>query len=72
VDFVVGDHTAIEAKASRRVSPSDLRGLQALAEEKVFKRLLLVSEDPVESKRAGIRCMPWRTFVDQLWADGLL
>lgn len=43
-----------------------------MAEEKFFKRLLHVSENPVESKRAGVRCMPWRTFVDQLWADRLL
>jgi hypothetical protein len=54
------------------VSPSDLRGLQALAEEKIVKRLFLVSEDPIETKRGAIRCVPWRTFVDELWSDVLL
>ena len=72
VDFVIGDHAAIEAKATRRVSVSDLRGLQALAEEKIVGRLFLVSEDPVEAKHGPIRCMPWQRFLDELWADRLL
>lgn len=71
VDFIVGDCAAIEVKATRRVSPSDLRGLLALAEEKMVTRLFLVSEDPVESKRGQVRCMPWQRFVDDLWADRL-
>ena len=72
VDFVIGDHTAIEAKATRRVGPSDLRGLQALAEEKIVRRLFLVTEDPIETKRGPIRCLPWQRFLDELWADELL
>ena len=72
VDFVIGDHTAIEAKATRRVRVSDLRGLQALAEERIVRRLFLVSEDPVEAKHGPIRCVPWQRFLDELWADELL
>jgi predicted AAA+ superfamily ATPase len=71
VDFIVGEHTAIEAKATRRVSQSDLHGLRALAEEQIVKRLLLVSEDPVETRQGLIRCVGWQTFVDQLWSDRL-
>src|SRR5262249_10855673 len=33
VDFVVGNEVAIEVKAARRVSSSDVRGLLALSEE---------------------------------------
>ncbi len=69
VDFVIGDHTAIEVKATRRVTGSDLRGLEALAEEKIVRRLFLVSEDPVETKRGSIRCLPWKRFLDELWGD---
>lgn len=72
VDFVIGDHTAIEVKATRRVSPRDLRGLRALAEERVFGTFLLVSEDAVEAVRDGVRCLPWQTFVRELWGDRLL
>jgi uncharacterized protein len=72
VDFIVGDHTAVEAKATRRLGNSDLRGLGALAEEKIVDRLFLVSEDPIEAKRGPIRCLPWRKFVEELWSDKLL
>ena len=72
VDFIIGDHAAVEAKATRRVGPSDLRGLEALAEEKIVRRLILVSEDPVEMKRGPIRCLPWQRFLDELWADEIL
>jgi uncharacterized protein len=72
VDFIVGDHTAIEVKATRRVGKRDLRGLSALAEERRFKSLLLVSEDRIEATHGDIRCVPWRTFVDELWGDRLL
>ena len=72
VDFLIGDHTAVEVKATRKVGARDLRGLAALAEEGVFGRLLLVSEDRVEATHGRIRCLPWRTFVEELWADRLL
>lgn len=72
VDFVIGDHIAVETKATRRVGACDLRGLTALSEEKMLRQLFLVSEDPIETKRGPIRCLPWRTFLDELWNDNLL
>lgn len=69
VDFVVGDHTAIEAKATRKVTARDLHGLHAIAEERRFRHLILVSEDRMEVRRGAIRCIPWQTFVAELWAD---
>jgi predicted AAA+ superfamily ATPase len=71
VDFVIGDRVAVEAKATRRVGASDLRGIIALAEEKIVRQLFLVSEDPIETKRGPIRCLSWRTFLDELWGDKL-
>jgi uncharacterized protein len=72
VDFIVGDHTAIEAKATRKVTGRDLRGLQAIVEESRFRRLLVVSEDGIEATHGTIRCLPWSRFVQELWADKLL
>ncbi len=72
VDFIVGDHTAIEVKATRKVTGRDLRGLQAIAEEKRFQRLLLVSEDRLPATHGAIRCLPWSHFAEELWADKLL
>ena len=47
MDFIIGDHTAIEAKATRKVTGRNLRGLQAITEENRSRRLLLVSENRV-------------------------
>ena len=38
VDFILGDHSAIEVKAKEIVSARDLRSLHALAEEQKLKR----------------------------------
>lgn len=67
VDFLLGDHTAIELKASPRVSPHDLRSLRALAEEQVFKRLLCVSLEPRTRKVGDIVVVPLARFLEQLW-----
>lgn len=72
VDFVVGDHTAIEVKATRHVAPRDLRGLQAIAEERKFRRLLCVSEDRTPATHGQVRCVPWQAFAEELWSDRLL
>ena len=37
VDFLIGMETAIEVKASQKVSGRDLRGLKVLKEENIFK-----------------------------------
>jgi hypothetical protein len=38
VDFILGDHTAIEVKAKDNVSLQELKSLRALAEENQLKR----------------------------------
>jgi len=68
VDFVLGDHTAIEVKAKANVAPRELRSLQALAEEKKVKRSLCVSLEPRRRKVGGTTILPWREFLDALWA----
>jgi len=68
VDFVVGDHTAIEAKAKETVGAQDLRGLRALAEERLLKRHLCVCLEPRRRTVEGIELWPCREFIDALWA----
>lgn len=67
VDFLVGEQVAIEAKATNRVTDRDLKGLRALAEEQVFQKFFLVSQDPVTQEKSGITCLHWREFVRRLW-----
>ncbi len=71
VDFLVGDRTAIEAKASAHISASDLRPLKALAEEGAFPTRALVCLEERPRRVDGIDILPWRVFVDRLWSGGL-
>ena len=67
VDFILGDHTAIEVKAKENVSARDLRSLRALAEEKKFKNYLCVSLEPRPRSLGGITILPYKEFLNRLW-----
>ena len=67
VDFILGDHTAVEAKAKESVSPQDLKSLRALAEEKKLKRYLCVSLEPRRRQVGEVTVLPWRQFLEDLW-----
>jgi len=68
VDFLIGDHTAVEAKATAHVSPHDLRGLRALADEKKMRRYLCVSLEPRRRTVDGVAILPYADFLEGLWA----
>jgi len=68
VDFILGDHTAIEVKAKENVSPDDLRSLRAIAEENKLKRCLCVSLEPRPRRIGGITILPYREFLENLWS----
>ncbi len=68
VDFILGDHTAVEVKAKENLSTHDLKSLRALAEEKKLKRYLCVS---LESRRRNLdplTLLPLREFLEALWS----
>lgn len=67
VDFIIGDHTAVEVKAKENISPNDCRSLKALAEEKKLKRYLCVSLEPRSRRIGEIAILPYRKFLDALW-----
>jgi predicted AAA+ superfamily ATPase len=69
VDFIIGDHTAVEVKAKENVSPHDLKSLRALAEEKQLKRYLCVSLEPRPRKIEGISVLPLTDFLGALWNE---
>lgn len=69
VDFLIGDHTAIEAKAKRIVNRRDLRSLDALRKEEGFRNYLCVCMEPRPRNMDGIEILPYQMFLDQLW-DG--
>jgi predicted AAA+ superfamily ATPase len=68
VDFIIGDHTAVEVKAKENLSPHDVKPLLMLAEEKKLKRYLCVSLEPRMRKIAALTILPWRDFLEALWS----
>lgn len=70
VDLVIGDHIAVEFKATEKISPRHLSGLVKIAEENRFRFRILVSHDPVVYEKDGILCLPYAGFVKRLWGGG--
>ncbi len=67
VDFILGDHTAIEVKAKENVSSQDLKSLKALAEEGKLKRYLVVSFESRKRQVGEVTVLPWPVFLTELW-----
>ena len=67
VDFIIGDHTAIEAKAKQNLSKNDIKTLLMLAEESLLKNYLCVSFEPRRRRIGDIVILPYREFLEGLW-----
>lgn len=69
VDFILGDHTAIEVKGRENVSSNDLKSLVALSEERKLKRYLCVSLETRKRQVGAVTILPVKEFLTNLW-DG--
>ena len=69
VDFILGDHTAIEVKAKKNVSSRDIRSIRALADEKKFKRLICASLETRARRVGGVLVLPYQEFLRRLWTN---
>jgi predicted AAA+ superfamily ATPase len=69
VDFILGDHTAIEVKAKTNITARDLKSLKAIAEEEKFKRYICVCLERRRRVVDGIQILPITDFLEALW-DG--
>jgi uncharacterized protein len=67
VDFILGDHTAVEVKAKENVSPQDLRSLRALGEEGIVRRLVCASLERRPRRAGDISILPLNLFLQALW-----
>lgn len=72
VDLTIGTSVAVEFKSSRLAREKHLKGLEALREEGIFKRLIIVSFDPMPRKIGAIEVLPWQMFLQMLWRGDLL
>lgn len=74
VDFLLGDaRLAVEAKASRVITGSHLKGLRTLGREHpgAGRRVVVCLEPRARRTEDGIDILPAGTFARRLWEDGL-
>jgi predicted AAA+ superfamily ATPase len=69
VDIVIGEKTAIEVKGTDSPTEKHLKGLRALKEESILKTYILVCTAERERRTIdNIHILPWRLFLQRLWA----
>ncbi len=68
VDFIIGDHTAVEVKAKENISRNDVKSLMMLAEERKLKRYLCVSLEPRPRRFGNVDILPYKEFFHALWS----
>lgn len=73
VDFVLGGgEIAVKVKGSAKVDKRALRPLQSFMELYSSRQAIVVCNEKEERVHAGIRIMPWRLFLQQLWEDKII
>ena len=73
IDFVLGDpEVAIEVKSTNNVNNNHLKGLKSFSQEYEVKKLLLVSNDPFPRQIGNILVLPWKIFLQKLWAGEII
>lgn len=73
VDFILGNgEVAVEVKGQQLVDNKELKSLSAFIEENRPKKAIIVSNER-EGRRVGpINILPWRTFLEELWAGKIV
>jgi uncharacterized protein len=73
VDFILGDRdVALEVKGVSQIQTQHLRGLKAFQEEYKTKQAIIVSLDTKPRKVGDITILPWKTFLENLWAGSII
>lgn len=73
VDFILGDNeTAIEVKATNNTSERHIKGLLRFDDEYATKNLILVSCDAYPRKIGKVNILPWKIFLEMLWAGEIM
>ena len=67
VDFIIGGHTAVEIKASKKISKKHLKSLEILKKEQTLKNFFIVSQDEISAVFEGIQSLNWKDFLKKLW-----
>ncbi len=71
VDFVINREIGIEVKSTRKVIKKHTEGLLALDSFHQLKSRIVVSREATPKRIEGIEILPWRIFIQRLWAHEL-
>ncbi len=73
IDFVLGEHeVALEVKSSNNISSRHLKGLKSFSEEYQTKQLIMVCNEPFPRLIDNILLLPWKNFLEKLWAGEVI
>ncbi len=73
VDFILGGgEVAIEVKGTAMVDRRDLRSMKSFIDDYAPKQAIVVCNEREERLHSGIRIMPWRLFLRELWQDEII
>jgi predicted AAA+ superfamily ATPase len=73
IDFILaGGEIAIEIKGANRIDKRDLNALAAFTEEYSPKRSFVVCNEKEKRLHDKIEILPWKNFLQQLWAGNIL
>jgi predicted AAA+ superfamily ATPase len=73
VDFILGDgEVALEVKGSSRVDSSELKAIRAFAAERSPRKCIVVCNETRPRQHDNITLLPWRDFLEQLWAGQII
>ena len=73
VDFILGNgDVAIEVKGTSRIDNKNLRSLKVFSEEYKPRKALLVCNEIEERISGKIRILPYKKFLNDLWAGKII
>ena len=73
VDFILGSgEIAIEVKGAHRVDSAGMRPLKTFMQEHHPRNAYLVCNERAARVSDGIRIVPWREFLQMLWAGAII
>jgi uncharacterized protein len=69
VDFILGNaECAIEVKSSEHIQSKHLKNLKAFCKEYDVKHAIVVCNESIPRLVDNIQILPWKLFLDKLWA----
>ncbi len=73
VDFIIENKVAIEVKTSKNITKKDMKGIRTFMEENAVREYIIVCRELFErTTEDGIRIVPWKLFLDELWDDKII